>query len=57
MVEALQRDYHSASISEQDRTMLDYVVKLTKTPARFRRPIMTSSGRLASTIAASCRSR
>jgi len=30
MVEALQRDYHSASISEQDRTMLDYVVKLTK---------------------------
>jgi len=30
MVEALQLDYHSASISEQDRTMLDYVVKLTK---------------------------
>ena len=30
MVEALQRDYHSAPISEQDRTMLDYVVKLTK---------------------------
>ncbi len=27
---ALQRDYRSASISEQDRTMLDYVVKLTK---------------------------
>jgi uncharacterized peroxidase-related enzyme len=30
MVEALQRDYHSAPISDQDRTMLDYVVKLTK---------------------------
>jgi uncharacterized peroxidase-related enzyme len=30
MVEALQHDYHSAPISEQDRTMLDYVVKLTK---------------------------
>lgn len=30
MVEALQRDYNSAPISEQDRTMLDYVVKLTK---------------------------
>jgi alkylhydroperoxidase family enzyme len=30
MVEALQRDYRTAPISEQDRTMLDYVVKLTK---------------------------
>ena len=30
MVEALQRDYYSAPIAEQDRTMLDYVVKLTK---------------------------
>lgn len=30
MVEALKRDYRSAPISEQDRTMLDYVVKLTK---------------------------
>jgi len=29
-VEALQKDYRSAPISEQDRTMLDYVVKLTK---------------------------
>ena len=29
-MEALQRDYQSAEISEQDRTMLDYVVKLTK---------------------------
>jgi len=29
-VDALQRDYRSAPISEQDRTMLDYVVKLTK---------------------------
>ena len=30
LVEALQMDYQSAAISEQDRTMLDYVVKLTK---------------------------
>jgi uncharacterized peroxidase-related enzyme len=30
LVEALQRDYRSAAISEQDRTMLDYVVRLTK---------------------------
>ena len=30
MVEALQRDYRTAPISEQDRVMLDYVVKLTK---------------------------
>jgi uncharacterized peroxidase-related enzyme len=29
-VGALQTDYRSAPISEQDRTMLDYVVKLTK---------------------------
>jgi uncharacterized peroxidase-related enzyme len=30
MVEALRKDYRTAPISEQDRTMLDYVVKLTK---------------------------
>ena len=30
MVEALKKDYRAAPISEQDRTMLDYVVKLTK---------------------------
>jgi uncharacterized peroxidase-related enzyme len=30
MVEALQRDYLTAPITEVDRTMLDYVVKLTK---------------------------
>jgi uncharacterized peroxidase-related enzyme len=29
-VEALKKDYLTAPISEQDRTMLDYVVKLTK---------------------------
>jgi len=33
-VEALQTDYKSAGISEQDRTMLDYVVKLTKDATR-----------------------
>ncbi len=30
MVEALQNDYRTAPINEQDRAMLDYVVKLTK---------------------------
>jgi uncharacterized peroxidase-related enzyme len=30
LVEALQSDYRSAAISEQDRAMLDYVVKLTR---------------------------
>jgi uncharacterized peroxidase-related enzyme len=30
LVDALQKDYRSAAISEQDRAMLDYVVKLTK---------------------------
>ena len=30
MVDALQKDYRSAPISDQDRAMLDYVVKLTK---------------------------
>ena len=30
LVDALQKDYRSAPISEQDRTMLDYVVKLTR---------------------------
>jgi uncharacterized peroxidase-related enzyme len=30
LVEALQKDYRSAPISDQDRAMLDYVVKLTK---------------------------
>jgi uncharacterized peroxidase-related enzyme len=30
LVEALEKDYRTAPISEQDRTMLDYVVKLTK---------------------------
>jgi len=30
MVNALRNDYRAAPISEQDRTMLDYVIKLTK---------------------------
>jgi uncharacterized peroxidase-related enzyme len=30
MVEALKKDYRTAPISEQDRAMLDYAVKLTK---------------------------
>jgi uncharacterized peroxidase-related enzyme len=34
MVEALKRDYRTAPISEQDRVMLDYVVKLTKDATR-----------------------
>jgi uncharacterized peroxidase-related enzyme len=30
LIEALKRDYRTASITEQERVMLDYVVKLTK---------------------------
>ena len=30
MIAALQEDYTRAPISEQDRVMLDYVIKLTK---------------------------
>jgi alkylhydroperoxidase family enzyme len=30
MVEALRKDYRTAPITEQDRAMLDYAVKLTK---------------------------
>ena len=30
MVEALEKDYPNAPISQQDRVMLDYVIKVTK---------------------------
>lgn len=30
LVEALRKDFRSAPIGEQDRTMLEYVVKLTR---------------------------
>ena len=30
LIEALQKDYTTAPISDQERVMLDYVVKLTK---------------------------
>jgi uncharacterized peroxidase-related enzyme len=30
LIEALRRDYRTASITEQERVMCDYVVKLTK---------------------------
>ena len=34
LVEALQRDYRTALITEQERAMLDYVVKMTKDATR-----------------------
>jgi uncharacterized peroxidase-related enzyme len=34
MVEELKRDYRTARISEEERVMLDYVVKLTKDATR-----------------------
>jgi len=34
LVAALRRDYTQAKLSEQDRAMLDYVVKLTKDATR-----------------------
>ena len=35
LVRALEEDYKSASISEQERVMLDYVVQLTKDATRI----------------------
>jgi uncharacterized peroxidase-related enzyme len=37
LVEALQRDYRSAPISEQERVMLDYVVQLTRDATKLSR--------------------
>jgi len=34
MVQALEKDYKTAPISEQDRVMLDYVVQVTKDATR-----------------------
>ncbi len=61
MVNALQNDYRSAPISEQDRAMLDYVVKLTKDatncssedPARLRAVGFDDRGILQITLIAS----
>jgi uncharacterized peroxidase-related enzyme len=35
MVKALQEDYKTAPISEQDRVMCDYVVQITKDATRI----------------------
>jgi len=35
LVQALQKDYKTAPISEQDRVMLDYVAQLTKDATRI----------------------
>ena len=35
MVRALEEDYKSAPITEQDRVMLDYVVQITKDATRI----------------------
>jgi uncharacterized peroxidase-related enzyme len=37
LVEAIQRDYRSAPISDQDRTMLEYVFTLTRDATRVSR--------------------
>lgn len=37
LVKALQEDYRSAPISDQDRVMLDYVSKLTRDATRISR--------------------
>jgi len=37
LVEALQEDYRTAPISEQDRAMLDYVAQLTRDATRIGR--------------------
>jgi alkylhydroperoxidase family enzyme len=35
MVQALEKDYKTAPINEQDRVMLDYVVQVTKDATRI----------------------
>lgn len=35
LVEALQKDYRTANISEQDRVMLDFVAQLTRDATRI----------------------
>ncbi len=37
LVEALEKDYTTAPITAQDRTMLDYVVKLTRDATKVSR--------------------
>ena len=37
MVKALENDYSTAPITEQDRVMLDYVVQVTKDATRISR--------------------
>ncbi|MGH9883637.1 MAG: carboxymuconolactone decarboxylase family protein [Pyrinomonadaceae bacterium] len=37
MVEALERNYQTAPISDQERVMLDYVVQLTRDATRISR--------------------
>lgn len=37
LLDALERDYTTADLSAADRTMLDYVAKLTRDPARIER--------------------
>ena len=56
MVEALQKDYTTAPISEQDRVMLDYVVKLTKDATQCSPADHAHCARWASMTAAFCRS-
>ena len=57
LVEALQRDYTTAPISEQDRVMLDYVATLTRDATKIHRKITTGCARQASTTGRSCKSR
>lgn len=35
LVEALEKDYHSAPITEQEKVMLDYVVQITRDATRI----------------------
>ena len=51
LVDALEKDYTSAPISEQDRVMLDYVIKVTKDATKVGKDCEP----LASTIAGFCR--
>ena len=57
LVKALQEDYRTAPISEQDQVMLDYVAQLTRMPRASLDKITNGCERSDSMIEPSYRSR
>ena len=57
LVKALQKDYRTAPITEPERVMLDYMVKLTRDATRSRKRTTNDCGPRDSTIKAFCKLR